>query len=979
MVKCFIDCIMKTGYLFLTVCVCLFLCCTREINLSDNGVKTYDCFNVGCDSPIITKAHIENGSKVKWDIGDEIGIFSDLQGPVRYQRGSDGKYRGDQISGNVFFAYYPFWNGRYDESSPNSISFQLGSEMPMVAKSVNNSLAFKQTIGVIHIRVRWSSSIMAAFLYNPNLTPMSGLGHISLDSDSPVFTLDSNNGSTNSTVNASIRPVEIDSEGKNVYDLYFPIPEMVLDNGFTLSITSYNKDSYGNYINYSKSTRKQCVIRHGAIKSFKLIDIDGELEEIEYQKQLEREALIQLFNALDGDHWTNNTNWCSDEPLNTWYGVDSYDGFVNQIRLSNNNLSGFLPDVFGTLTHLSSIALDNNSIEGTLPPSLGSLSGLWELSLSNNRLSGPLPDISEMNNLDYLNLSGNYLNGEIPACYSGFLDKHNWNLLLSDNCLTGLLPEEILNHPKFPNNLRYFIAQQKEGYGIRVDQLPAAKGTYKTLDGSELNLEEVYSESDYTLIVASSMTSTYKDTGSLLDIAKDYTQQGLRVIISVGDVKVGEDYQDYINLQQLQDFPDRIVSWYHPDDYDNTVFPVSPTFYTSAVVVDRNGFVVFMVDNSSLYSALPFLSTHMRNLDWFLATRFDASIYESNDYTHDGDVHVLQTATEGDGINIVIMGDAFSDRLIQEGAYQSLVEKSIDAFFSEEPFSSSRSLFNVYSIDVVSKNEVYYGETALGTYYSDGIPGIVGDSGMALSYANRALSDEQLKNAVVIVLANRIGYASGATGVCHLRYNTPDYTFEDSYGPGVGIAFCNVDAKADEQPLLSYLIHHEAGGHGFAKLQDEYWSINYKIDDKNRQDYEEMFLYGYWKNVDFIDNADDVKWSQFIRDSRYAHENIGCYEGGAHYAYGVWRPTETSIMRGSLDVGFNAPSRYAIWYRINKLAYGPEWQGTYEDFVEFDKPNRTAEAIAKRKVTRRNFVEKDFVPLAPPVIIEGDWRNLAKH
>ena len=48
--------------------------------------------------------------------------------------------------------------------------------------------------------------------------------------------------------------------------------------------------------------------------------------------------------------------------------------------------------------------------------------------------------------------------------------------------------------------------------------------------------------------------------------------------------------------------------------------------------------------------------------------------------------------------------------------------------------------------------------------------------------------------------------------------------------------------------------------------------------------------------------------------------------------------------------GFNAPSRYAIWYRIGKLAYGESWKGSYEDFVAYDQVNRTPAAAARRKV-----------------------------
>ena len=45
------------------------------------------------------------------------------------------------------------------------------------------------------------------------------------------------------------------------------------------------------------------------------------------QLTIEREALIALYNATDGDNWENNTNWCSDKPLNEWYGDPVVDNF----------------------------------------------------------------------------------------------------------------------------------------------------------------------------------------------------------------------------------------------------------------------------------------------------------------------------------------------------------------------------------------------------------------------------------------------------------------------------------------------------------------------------------------------------------------------------------------------------------------------------------------------------------------------------
>ena len=63
------------------------------------------------------------------------------------------------------------------------------------------------------------------------------------------------------------------------------------------------------------------------------------------------------------------------------------------------------------------------------------------------------------------------------------------------------------------------------------------------------------------------------------------------------------------------------------------------------------------------------------------------------------------------------MGDGYSDRLIADGTYASVMQRATEAFFSEEPYKSFRDCFNVYYVDVVSKNERYTAETALDTWY----------------------------------------------------------------------------------------------------------------------------------------------------------------------------------------------------------------------------------------------------------------------
>ncbi|KAG9394488.1 Cyst wall protein, type 1A [Carpediemonas membranifera] len=54
----------------------------------------------------------------------------------------------------------------------------------------------------------------------------------------------------------------------------------------------------------------------------------------------EEEALMNMYVALGGDSWTDNTNWNTGDVC-TWYGIGcNIDGYVVSIDLSNNNLVG---------------------------------------------------------------------------------------------------------------------------------------------------------------------------------------------------------------------------------------------------------------------------------------------------------------------------------------------------------------------------------------------------------------------------------------------------------------------------------------------------------------------------------------------------------------------------------------------------------------------------------------------------------------
>ena len=68
----------------------------------------------------------------------------------------------------------------------------------------------------------------------------------------------------------------------------------------------------------------------------------------------ERDILVTFYHATGGPGWTNNDNWLSDTPLDTWKGVElDDDGRVSRLLLGLNNLVGSIPPELGQLTNLN--------------------------------------------------------------------------------------------------------------------------------------------------------------------------------------------------------------------------------------------------------------------------------------------------------------------------------------------------------------------------------------------------------------------------------------------------------------------------------------------------------------------------------------------------------------------------------------------------------------------------------------------------
>ena len=104
-----------------------------------------------------------------------------------------------------------------------------------------------------------------------------------------------------------------------------------------------------------------------------------------------RSILQKIYAETTGPDWHDGTNWGSDRPLDEWYGVeaDSAD-LVIGLYLSDNGLSGRLPESLGNLTTLKRLQLrDNLGLEGVVPKSLTSISVLTLLDIEGTMLCLP--------------------------------------------------------------------------------------------------------------------------------------------------------------------------------------------------------------------------------------------------------------------------------------------------------------------------------------------------------------------------------------------------------------------------------------------------------------------------------------------------------------------------------------------------------------------------------------------------------------
>ena len=307
-------------------------------------------------------------------------------------------------------------------------------------------------------------------------------------------------------------------------------------------------------------------------------------------------------------------------------------------------------------------------------------------------------------------------------------------------------------------------------------------------------------------------------------------------------------------------------------------------------------------------------------------------------YTNGQKVLLNQATASGcsNYFNIVILGDGYQKKdLAVGGKFEKSARSAMDSFFSIEPYKTFMNRFNVYMVAYEStdegtdiKSSGINKDTYFGSYCQGGgnTAAYVADPAPVINAVKAAAGsgDAQYYRSIAILLVNTDENA-GSTG----------YPFRDyKSGFANGYASFAIAVLAANSTGTNGLVKHEAGGHAFGRLADEYYSSGSTASSANKTDLSNWHAKGWYWNV----NPNNTNNYYMFTNSAYSSAEVSFIEGGWGYQYGMYRPTQGGMMQGSTGV-FNAPSRHAIYHRIITESQGTSAY-SWSSFLEYDKKNR---------------------------------------
>ena len=971
--------------------------------------------------------------KTVWSSGDQIMVFSgDLACRYILKSGENtnkGVFEGYGNSEDLV-AVYPLSIGisrtgaTIEVGLPEVQEYVSGNiplgAYPMLGIYGDETFSFRNLCSVLKVPM-FGDATVKSITFTPNNAGVKASGKAVINVNSTKLEMDDN---SKPSVKLDCPDVKLSALPT---DFHFVVPAQIYPGGFTLTIATDKGDvvkTLKSDITLDRSvlypieafeckidSKDNIVFEDANFKAYLVAnfdtDGDGEISKEEALAITEIIVGTKDIESLAGiEHMANLTELRCEGPWSFFEPEKDPEGKLKTLDVSNNVNLTILYCGFNQLTSLD--VTNNPKIEQLrcAGNNLNSLdvsknTELIEFEAYNNRLSSI--DVSNNPELEYIDLTNNQIKSidvsNNPELY--YIDLTNnqiksidvsnnlelGRITCSDNKLTSI---DVTNNQKLTtlnisgnsivkidlgNNpdLEYLNCEKNkiselglsnnkklEGLNVNdnnltsltvnccpeIETLKANNNLIKEMDISELtSLFDFYCSGNplETLYVFDGQIDALfeKEIPSTTKIVVKGTEPGEDEVFTVTPALFDIDgYEQDITMTVTANISYSIDSqpeWISKKSDNSGVY----TFTVSANTTSssRSGEIIFKNVNNSLLT---------------VTVKQEIQTYTSSDYSQDGQVTRIHSATVGKGIDVVFVGDAFADK--DQNLFNKYVELGKEAFFTEEPFKSTKDRFNIYWIGSVSKNGIITqegGDTKFSAQFGDGTY-ISGDHDAVFRFVQDKMPSVNLKKTIVFVIVNKAKYA----GTC--------WMFSDNR------AVCYVPLCRNENEYAQTL-RHEGCGHGFGKLADEYFYDSMgRIPDDEVSELKKWkgFAYGFHENVDLTSDPNTILWSKFISDSRYSGK-VGVYEGGYTYPYGVYRPTNNSIMRHNTG-GFNAPSREAIYKKIMKFSEGDAWTYDYETFVAFDAPARSTEAVTRAAAQCAAVDKANFIPLAPPVMVMVD-------
>ena len=971
--------------------------------------------------------------KTVWSPGDQIMVFSgDLACRYILKSGENtnkGVFEGYGNSEDLV-AVYPLSIGisrtgaTIEVGLPEVQEYVSGNiplgAYPMLGIYGDETFSFRNLCSVLKVPM-FGDATVKSITFTPNNAGVKASGKAVINVNSTQLEMDDN---SKPSVKLDCPDVKLSAQPT---DFHFVVPAQIYPGGFTLTIATDKGDvvkTLKSDITLDRSvlypieafeckidSKENIIFEDANFKAYLVANFDTDGDgEISKEEALAITKIIvgtKDIESLAGiEHMANLTELRCEGPWSFFEPEEDPEGKLKTLDVSKNVNLTILYCGFNQLTSLD--VTNNPKIEQLrcAGNNLNSLdvsknTELIEFEAYNNRLSSI--DVSNNPELEYIDLTNNQIKSidvsNNPELY--YIDLTNNqiksidvsnNLELdrircSNNKLTSI---DVTNNQKLTtlNISGNSIVKIDLGNNPDLEYLYCEKNKISELELSNNKKLEILNVNDNNLtsltvnccpeietLKANNNLIKEMDISELTSLFDFYCSGNPLETLYVFDGQI-----DAINNKEIPSTTKIVVKGTEPGD--DEVFTVTPTLfdidgYEQDITMTVTANISYSIDsqpewiskksdNSGVYTFTVSANTtsssrsgeiifkNANNSFLTVTVKQGIQTYTSSDYSQDGQVTRIHSATVGKGIDVVFVGDAFADK--DQDLFNKYVKLGKEAFFTEEPFRSTKDRFNIYRIGSVSKNGIITqegGDTKFSAQFGDGTY-ISGDHDAVFRFVQDKMPSVNLKKTIVFVIVNKAKYA----GTC--------WMFSDNK------AVCYVPLCRNENEYAQTL-RHEGCGHGFGKLADEYFYDSMgRIPDDEVSELKKWkgFAYGFYENVDLTSDPNTILWSKFISDSRYSGK-VSVYEGGYTYPYGVYRPTDNSIMRYNTG-GFNAPSREAIYKKIMKFSEGDAWTYDYETFVAFDAPARSAEAVTRAAAQCAAVDKANFIPLAPPVMVMVD-------